>query len=144
MVLYKDLTLEIELYNDLNVLYIEWFEQTVFRMSDFEFSFHIVMENIVQYRIKKILVKTSKTIIHLPNEEYLSVIGLLQSGLAHSRIRKIAKLFIDKSPRDLECKQFFKDMLNEMQLEIDFRNFDTKAEALAWLKEDPAALKNAS
>ena len=144
MVLYKDLTLEIELYNDLNVLYIEWFEQTVFRMSDFEFSFHIVMENIVQYRIKKILVKTSKTIIHLPNEEYLSVIGLLQSGLAHSRIRKIAKLFIDKSPRDLECKQLFKDMLNEMQLEIDFRNFDTKAEALAWLKEDPAALKNAS
>ena len=144
MVLYKDLTLEIELYNDLNVLYIEWFEQTVFRMSDFEFSFHIVMENIVQYHIKKILVKTSKTIIHLPNEEYLSVIGLLQSGLAHSRIRKIAKLFIDKSPRDLECKQFFKDMLNEMQLEIDFRNFDTKAEALAWLKEDPAALKNAS
>ena len=144
MVLYKDLTLEIELYNDLNVLYIEWFEQTVFRMSDFEFSFHIVMENIVQYRIKKILVKTSKTIIHLPNEEYLSVIGLLQSGLAHSRIRKIAKLFIDKSPRDLDCKQFFKDMLNEMQLEIDFRNFDTKAEALAWLKEDPAALKNAS
>ena len=144
MVLYKDLSLEIELYNDLNVLYIEWFEQTVFRMSDFEFSFHIVMENIVQYRIKKILVKTSKTIIHLPNEEYLSVIGLLQSGLAHSRIRKIAKLFIDKSPRDLECKQFFKDMLNEMQLEIDFRNFDTKAEALAWLKEDPAALKNAS
>ena len=144
MVLYKDLTLEIELYNDLNVLNIEWFEQTVFRMSDFEFSFHIVMENIVQYRIKKILVKTSNTIIHLPNEEYLSVIGLLQSGLAHSRIRKIAKLFIDKSPRDLECKQFFKDMLNEMQLEIDFRNFDTKAEALAWLKEDPAALKNAS
>lgn len=143
MVLYEDLTVKIELYPAGGIIYIEWFDQNVFRMSDFEFSFTLLMENLERYGVKKLLVQTSRTMIHLPDAEYISVIGLLQSGLAHSRVLKVAKLFVDKSERDLRCKKYFKDMLNEMELEIGFRNFDTCGEALDWLKEDSQLLRHA-
>lgn len=139
MVVFQDYTLIIERQPETNILCVRWLEQQVFRMSDFESSFHILMENIEKFRIKKLLAQSSRSMIHLPEEQYISVILLLQSGLAHSKIEKVARISSDQSPEDKWCIQYFEHILNEMELEIDFRNFDSRKKALVWLKRDSLA-----
>lgn len=136
MVLYQDLSVSINLVEDSNIVCVTWFEQAAFRMSDFEYTFFTLIENLERLKTEKLLVKTSKTMIHLPDEEYKSVIALLQSGLAHSRVKKVAKIWVDHSERDLRCKEYFREIMNEMQLKILFRNFDNREAALAWLTSD--------
>ena len=136
MVVFQDYTIIIERQPETNILCVCWLDQQVFRMSDFQASFHILMENIEKFRIKKLLAKSSRTTINLPEEEYLSVITLLQSGLAHSEIEKVARISSDNSAQDKRCLQYFEHVMNEMQLEVDFRNFDRRKEALEWLTAD--------
>ena len=105
-------------------------------MSDFETGFHILMENIEKSGTKKMLARSSRNVINLPEEEYISVITLFQSGLAHSEIEKVARISSDNSAQDKRCLQYFEHVMNEMQLEVDFRNFDRRKEALEWLTAD--------
>lgn len=136
MELYQDYSVVVELQEDTNILCVQWLEQHAFSYADFEMAFMTVIKFIEKYGIKKLVHRTTKTMIHLPDEEYLSIIALLQSGLAHSRIEKVARIYVDKSPRDLECIAHFEHMMNEMQLEIQFQNFENRRSALAWLMED--------
>jgi len=118
---------------------VRWLEQQVFRMSEFEYSFHVLMENIEKFGIKKLLTIGSRTIIHLPEDQYMSVILLLQSGLAHSKIEKVARISGECSPEDIKCIQFIEHVMNEMQLEIEFQNFNSIHKALAWLSSNSIA-----
>jgi hypothetical protein len=138
MLLYEDFTIILERYKNSNILCVRWLEAYPFRMSEFELSFQILMERIEKHSIKKIIANCSKTMIHLPDEEYRSVISLLQSGLAHSKIEKIAHIYVDRSERDLQCITYFEEILNDMQLKIQFRNFDDRKSALLWLRNSEA------
>lgn len=133
MVLFQDLTLIIERLPEFNILCVRWLEQQVFRMSEFEYSFHILMENIEKYDIKKLVAQSSRIMDQLPEDQYTSMVMLLQSGLAHSNIEKVARICLDNSEQDQKCSQQFEHIMNEMELEIDFRNFDSSRKALAWL-----------
>ena len=139
VVLFQDFTIVIERQPDTNIICVCWLEQQVFRMSDFEYSFHNLMENIEKFGTKKLLAQSSRSMIHLPEEQFTSVILLLQSGLAHSKIEKVARISSDNSPEDMKCIKYFEHIINEMQLEIDFKNFDKRKEALAWLSGSSAA-----
>ena len=135
MILFQDLTIIIELQPETNILCVCWLEQQVFRMSDFETGFHILMKNLEKSGTKKMLARSSRNVINLPEEEYISVITLLQSGFAHSQIQKVAHVSRDQSEKYLQYIRNFEHIMNEMQLEIDFRSFDRYKKALDWLKE---------
>jgi hypothetical protein len=135
MQLYSDLNLSIELYKKPGIISVKWLESLSFSQVAFETSFHILMEIIEHHNIKRLLYQGSKTMIHLPDEQYLSMISLLHSGFAHSKIKKIARIYVDKSERDLERATYFKNIVNEMQLEIQVHNFEDAKSAVAWLEE---------
>lgn len=135
MLLYEDSSLILELYKNHKILCVRWLDAYPFRMFEFELAFHIFIERIEKHKIRKILTNSNKTIIHLPDDEFKSVISLIQSGLAHTNVEKMARIYVDKSKRDLQCIEYFKEMMNEMQLKIDFCNFDDRKTALLWLKE---------
>lgn len=135
MDLYSDFLIKIELAEESNIGCVQWLETQNFDMAAYEDSFHIMMNYIEQYKIRKLIFKSSSTMIHLPDDQYFSIISLLQSGFAHSRMEKVARIYVDKSKRDIECILHFEKLLNEMQLEISFKNFENRKEALTWLKE---------
>lgn len=136
MVLYQDLTVAINLVDDSNIICVTWFDQAGFKKSDFEFAFFILIENLERYQVKNLIVKISKTMMQLPDEEFQSIILLLQSGLAHSKVQKIARIMIDHSARESWCKEYFRNLMNDLQLKIKFRNFENRAAALAWLSKE--------
>lgn len=135
MNLYWDLCIIVDFYETSKILCARWLEVRVFRMSEFEDSFHLLMGLIEKYKVKKLLMLPSTTMINLPEEQLLSTISLLQSGLAHSQIEKLARVYVDKSERDQYCINTFRTLLNEMQLKIEYRSFEDKKSALIWLEK---------
>src|SRR5688572_13684971 len=133
MILFQDYSIVIELMKDTNIMCVRFLDVASFKMWEFELSFHILMDKIEEQSIKKLLIHPCKTLINLPDDIFLSVITLLQSGFAHSGIEKIARISVDNSERDQQCTEHFKNLLNEMELKIAFRNFTHKSRALAWL-----------
>jgi antirestriction protein ArdC len=135
MNVYWDLCIIIDVYDNLPIMCVRWLESMVFKMSEFEASFQILMEAIEKHGTKKLIFKPSKTMIYLPDDQFFEGISIFQSGLSHSKIEKVARIYVDKSERDLICASSFQNLLNEMQLAIEFRSFDDHRSALAWLKE---------
>jgi hypothetical protein len=135
MITYTDQAINLLVLEADRILVVEWLDTDHFQMSAFELSFYTLMQKIEKYKIKKLIWHANNTVINLPEEEFRSVVLLLQSGLAHAGIKKVARLFVDKSEKDLKCLAIFNEILSNMGLKIEVGNFDDQESAEAWIKK---------
>ncbi|MFC5270230.1 hypothetical protein [Adhaeribacter terreus] len=99
-------------------------------------SVSILVENVVNYNIRNLLIDASKAELHASQEEANEVVFLLTNGLAKSRLEKLARVESKNVNREM--------MLRQMALEMNQRyNYQTRFfqdvdSARKWMETDNA------
>lgn len=141
MNLYTDAHVTIELLEEPNIMCATLMETTLFSVLNLKDAFFVTMNMIEKHPVQKIVLQSNTALLHLPETQYAYIMEVLISGIASTSIEYVANVYLEKSESELIRLGLANDLLKKMEVNLHYRNFDTRAGALAWLES--VALKQA-
>ncbi|QCR21574.1 hypothetical protein C1N53_03900 [Pontibacter sp. SGAir0037] len=115
----------------LEVLYPDLHD---YLMPEIKHSINTLVDTVKNYDIKKILLDSSRTIISVGQQESREIASYLASGLAASRLQKLARLQSASSTIEAISDSNVQYIRQAGLLPFDIQNFNNKTEAIAWLR----------
>lgn len=101
-------------------------------------SVGILVENVVNYNIRNLLIDASQAEMHASQEEANEVIFLLTNGLAKSRLEKLGRVESGNINREIMLRQLAQEMNQRYQFQTRF--FPDIDSARRWIESDQASL----
>ncbi|WP_026463899.1 hypothetical protein [Adhaeribacter aquaticus] len=102
-------------------------------LTEIKQSIDVMLDNIRNYDIKKLLLDSSKTLISVTPEETKEITTYLVSGLKTTRIRKLARLQSPSSHVEHMAQNNIQHVKTAGLLTFDLQSFTDKSGAIAWL-----------
>jgi hypothetical protein len=104
-----------------------------FGLSEVSFCLELIVDSIKNYDIKYLLLDSSKSVIEVDDEAYKAIITKLALDLMNSHLKKIARIGTKDTQREEKAAKVATELRLELNLPIDYKSFNSKAEALDWL-----------
>ncbi|MBB6613031.1 hypothetical protein H7F15_18465 [Pontibacter sp. Tf4] len=133
MLLYQNslITLTFDPANDvLDVAYPDLHDYLIPEIKN---SINIILETIVNYNIKKMLLDASNTVVSIGHEESHEISMYLAKGLVRTCLQKVARVQSPNTVLEERSDKTIQVIENTLQLPFELQNFTTKEEALLWL-----------
>lgn len=106
-----------------------------FGLSEVSFCLDLIVQNIRNYDIKKLLLDSSQSVIEVENEGYKAITQKFGADLKGTRLKKIARVGTSDAKREEMSAKLSTELRLELNLPIEFRNFSSATEAMDWLIE---------
>lgn len=133
MILHSDRYFE-HLYNvKLDMVSVKWPTIESIYLPEILNSVSILVENVINYNIRNILVDASETKLLADYYDADKVVHLFIDGLAKSRLEKLARIESLNSDRESMLKLLASEMNNKYQYETRF--FNDYNSAYKWLEQ---------
>jgi hypothetical protein len=104
-----------------------------FELSEVSFCLGLIVESIINYDIKFLLLDSSKSVIEIDANAYKAISTRFAMDLMRTRLKKIARLQTTDAIREEKSGKIATELKQELNLPIQFKNFDNPAEAMDWL-----------
>jgi hypothetical protein len=133
MILHSDRYFE-HLYDvKLDMVSIKWPTIESIYLPEILNSVSILVENVINYNIRNMLVDASDTKLLADYEDADKVVHLFVDGLAKSRLEKLARIESVNVDREIMLKLLASEMNNKYNYETRF--FNDYSSAYKWLEE---------
>lgn len=99
--------------------------------TEFKRALDIIVENVRNYDVKKLLVDARKSVIEMEQDDYAALVAGFTSDLKNTRLQKGARIISENRAREV----IVQNMIEDVQPVSLYQTFTDKADALAWLKE---------
>src|SRR5688572_5253816 len=133
MILHSDRYFE-HLYDvKLDMVSIKWPTIESIYLPEILNSVSILVENVINYNIRNMLVDASETKILADYEDADKVVHLFVDGLAKSRLERLARIESSISEREIMLKLLASEMNNKYSYETRF--FNDYSSAYKWLEQ---------
>lgn len=100
-------------------------------ISEFKRALDIIVENIKNYDVKKLLVDARKSIIELDPDVYAAVVAEFSRQLNNTRLQKGARVVSNDKLRE----QIVQKSVDEGQPGLIYQTFTDTSDAMAWLMQ---------
>ncbi|MEJ8804397.1 hypothetical protein [Pontibacter sp. H249] len=117
-----------------DILSVELPDMQEMTLPEVRRSFQIVIENIINYDIKNLLLDSSKAIVEVEDEEYKAVILQFGTDLMRTRLQRLARVGSTRPVQEKRAANVSEEVKQELNLPIKFGNFTIRADAMNWLK----------
>ncbi|MFC5271992.1 hypothetical protein [Adhaeribacter terreus] len=117
------------------ILYAKWPEFGPYTIQHLEEPFSEIISTLIRCNASKFIIDASHCIINHSDAGFREMMELFVSGLAQTPLRKLARVKRPDSVYANLFDNFFQEISTAMEVDITFKNFATKEEALAWLEE---------
>lgn len=104
-------------------------------LSEVSVSLGIIVSNIRNYDIKKLLLDASQSVVAVESESYSAVVKKFTLDLMSTRLQKLARVSTTDVLREAPTARIASEVRQELRPTIEHRNFTSPIEALAWLLE---------
>lgn len=104
-----------------------------FGTEDVSFCLGLIVESITNYDIEKLLLDSSKSVMEVEDEAYKAITMKFGIDMIETRLKKIARVRTADARREEISAKVSKELRQELNLPLEFRDFASKDEALAWL-----------
>ena len=104
-----------------------------FGMAEVSFCLGLIVENIRNYDIKKLLLDASNSLVEVEDEAYKAMATKFAMDLMKTRLKKIARVETADAKREEKSAKMSRELKQELNLPMEFRNFSSKEEAMGWL-----------
>ncbi|GHA81459.1 hypothetical protein [Pontibacter akesuensis] len=106
---------------------------THFMLSEVKMCLDVIVTNIRNYDIKKLLLDASNSVIEMDedDEAYKAVAMKFGMDLLGTRLKKIARVESADARREAKSEE----ARQQANLPMEFRNFSSRDEAMSWLLE---------
>ncbi|MFC5271379.1 hypothetical protein [Adhaeribacter terreus] len=115
------------------ILYARWPDSSPIMATYFEESLEAVIEAINQYDVKYFLLDSARNRNNLSVGNYLNIFTLLFSGLAQTRLQKMARIKSKYADIEEKYQRYNQEIINGIGVNFKVGNFETRESAAAWL-----------
>lgn len=135
MRLYSDALVDLYYYAEKGILYAAWREHKPYCADDVKKAFMAVVGSAREHQIKHILLNFADNTQNLTEKEYKTVLAQLTVGLLPTTIQKVACIGSNENVREKRIMRSFDKIKASLNMPLQFRFFNNRAEALQWLLE---------
>lgn len=134
MILHKDGLIELNYDVKDDILSVKWPDITNFIKSEAQYSFKLLIDAIRHYDVKKLLIDSRHNVVEIPDPEYQTLMLQFSHDLVATRLQKIARIVSFDVNREQKVQAVSEQIRPQLKTTLHTQNFQTEAEALAWLK----------
>ncbi len=136
MILFQNSIIKLDYTPATDILEVEYPDLHGFLLNEIKTSINIMVDNVKNYDVKKLLLDSTKTIISVSEEESREIATYLATGLLNTRVQKVARVQSSSDTVETTAKGNIQHIQESWSLPFQLQNFVGKAEALNWLKSD--------
>lgn len=103
-------------------------------LPEIKYTITTMVDHIKNYDVKRLLLDSTKTLISVSEEESREIATFLAAGIMRTRVGKVARVQSTSEEVEQKAQGNIRHLKQAQQLPFEFRNFTSKAEAMAWLK----------
>lgn len=132
MILYQNSIITLDYNPATDILSVTLPDIQAHSISEVARCFDIIVEHVISYDIKKILLDSSKTVVEVDDEAYRSLILQFSMKLLKTRLQKIARIGTPVASQEQRANQVAEE-IQQANPVAAYQNFTGKAAALDWL-----------
>lgn len=134
MILFENIIARLDYSPATDIAVLEYPDLHGFLIPEIKHSIDLLVDIIRNYDIKRLLLDSTGTVATASEEEGRELAIYLTSGIARTRVQKVARL--RSSAQDLEAreKSHVAYILKSLAIPFQLQNFTDKAVAVEWLK----------
>jgi hypothetical protein len=133
MIIHQDHLLVLDYEPKSDILHVKWPDLVDVPPSVIRYSFTMLVNNINNYHITKMLIDSKGTLSNAKDDEYKPLALELARGLASTRLKRMARVISDDQLREIRNKNYTQEVQSSLLLNYDYREFEDKETASAWL-----------
>lgn len=133
MILFTNSIIKLDYNPAADILEVGYPDLHGFLLPEIKHSIDIMIDNVKNYDVKRVLLDSTKTIISVSEEESKEVAMYLAGGLMKTRVQKLARLQSASAVVEATAQGNIKHIRESQALPFLLQNFTVKAEAVAWL-----------
>ena len=134
MILYQDSLLELDYDVSADVLYVKWPNLTDADINYLDIAINELLNAIKHYDIKKLLIDSRTSQIEISEEVYRPLVFSFIKRLKHTRLYRMARVIPENTFREARLQSYTRQMHFENMFSYETADFNSKDQALAWLK----------
>ena len=138
MLLFKNSIITLDYNPAADILEVAYPDLHGFLLPEIKHSIDIMIDNVKNYDVKRILLDSTRTVISVSEEESREITVCLAAGFMKTRVQKLARLQSAKASVEDTAQENIKHITETLPLTFQLKNFTSKAEALAWLSAHEA------
>src|SRR5690349_20403673 len=104
-----------------------------FGLSEVSYCLGLIVEHIRNYAIKKLLLDSSNSVVEVEDEAYKTITTQFAINLMSTRLKKLARVGTTNAHREESSAKISQEIKQELNLPIEYKNFNGRAEAMEWL-----------
>ncbi|MBC3538363.1 hypothetical protein ACFSC6_08455 [Rufibacter sediminis] len=138
MILFQNHLIILDYNPSTDILSVDWPNVNSYDLLEIERSLSILVDYIRSYDVKRLLIDSSKTVIHpdIDRTTYLDIVTRFAKNLQNTRLQKSASILHTDTIRQQESEQISEEVTSKVELKIQSQTFATKKAALEWLKQE--------
>ena len=129
MVVYQNNILTITYSPESDLLSAVWSSTDAYELSKVQQAIKKLVEVILSYDVKNLMIDASKAEMDFTNEEYKAIIVQLATDFQTTHLQKLARVTTTDPLREEKIYT----IRQQLYFPYDFRDFKTREEALNWL-----------
>lgn len=133
MILFHNNLIKLDYDPGKDILQVKYPDLHDYLLPEIKHSINIIVETVRNYDIKLLLLDGRRTVSTTPTEEGRDIALTLASGLAQTRLLKLARLESQNPDVEKRAKENVKAVYTTLNPPFDIKDFTDEQEALAWL-----------
>lgn len=133
MILFDNSLVKLDYNPTTDILEVAYPDLQEYLLADVKISFDNLVENIMSYDVKRVLLDSSQTIVSVSTEKSREITTHLVAGLSKTRLQKLARLQSSSPFVESTADGNIRHVKATLSLPFDFQNFTSRAEAVEWL-----------
>lgn len=133
MILFQSSIIKLDYTPATDILDVEYPDLHGFMLPEIKHNIDIMVDNIINYDVKKVLLDSSHTVVSVSAEESRDVATYLAAGLIKTRVQKVARVQSNNIVVETNAQGNIQHIQEALPLPFLLQNFTSKAEAMDWL-----------
>jgi hypothetical protein len=138
MILFENSVVKLEYSPATDILEIAYPDLHNYLLPEIKHSINILVDTVISYDVKKLLLDSTRTIISVSAEESSEIALYLAGGLVRTRVQKVARLESPNAAVEETAQNNIRQIKDAQQLPFELQNFTSRTQALAWLNTHEA------
>ncbi|NEM99683.1 hypothetical protein [Pontibacter burrus] len=133
MILLENSIMKLEYNPATDILDVKYPDLFGYLLPEIRHSIDTLLETVISYDVKKVLLDSRETIVSIKPEESTDVSVYMASGLANTRLQKLARLQSADTEVEGRAEENFHLIKKSLKLTYELKIFSDKDKAMAWL-----------
>ncbi|MEJ8803412.1 hypothetical protein [Pontibacter sp. H249] len=134
MVLFDNSLIKLDYFPATDVLEVAYPDLHDYLLLDIKSSIDILVDTIISYDVKRVLLDSSNTIVAVDAEQSRMITAHLVKGFMTTRITKLARLQSFNETVEATAHNNIKYATENFAFPFELKNFSNKPDALEWLQ----------